>query len=84
MAKPIFTVGLPYSIYYEMGEITINDVHESVSNIIGDEYYTLAYVLPDGIDDYKLQVFYEKDFDEVKYEELNKIIMDNLKSIEKN
>ena len=47
---------------------------------INDEYY--AFVIPVIDVDSHIQVFYEKDFTKVKYDELKKMINDKLKEIE--
>jgi hypothetical protein len=73
MAKPIFIVGLPLD-----QRIKRDESQKSLEDKIGEDYYCLAYV-DSNLKEPKFQVFYEKDFNEVKYEELKKIIEDALK-----
>ena len=70
MAKPILLVGVP-SAQAE----NIADIQESIEEGMKD-YYLLIYDYTGR--DIKFQCFYEKDFNEVKYEELKFIIKHNL------
>ena len=72
MTKPIFAVGLPIK---ETQEI-IGDVQCDLDDKFND-YQILVY--PHSGDDVKFDCFYEKDFNEVKYEELKTIVKQRLK-----
>ncbi len=66
MAKPIFLVGLPHR-----DEGYVNDIVEGL-NLKLTDYHTIVYM--HHKDDTEFRVFYEKDFDEVKFEELKEIV----------
>jgi hypothetical protein len=68
MPKPILIIGVPSSI--DLKEY-IADLRESE---IKEDYYIIIYTTNDN--EFTFQVFYEKDFNEVKYEELKRIISD--------
>lgn len=70
MAKPILIVKARSSIREE-------ELHGITSSLEGqfDDYHVLITV--NKVDDFEFQVFYEKDFDQVKFEELKKIIKEN-------
>lgn len=74
MAKPIVLLGL--------GKYTpvdsIEKIGKNLESKIGQDYYGLVY-RSNCLDDLQMQVFYEKDFNEVKYEELKKIIEEAVK-----
>jgi hypothetical protein len=66
MAKPIFLVGLPYE--------AANQIHvfqQELDRVLTD-YHTLIYI--HNKDEIEFRAFYEKDFNEVKYEELKSIV----------
>lgn len=73
MPKPIFTIGLPSQ--------TTREAYEETSKEIGrrkdllEDYYVLVYINPRS-EDFCFNTFYEKDFDEVKLEELKQFIQD--------
>jgi hypothetical protein len=77
MAKPILVVN------YHVGNLSMKLVIENIRQIrevveksgANEEYYT--FVLP-VTDDSNVQVFYEKDLDEVSYNELKSMIEDKL------
>jgi hypothetical protein len=72
MAKPIFLVELPISTNEEE-VIGIQSMLESKMT----DYYSIVYRSRSSYDiDFK--VFYEKDFDEIKYEELKEMVRSNL------
>ncbi len=72
MAKPIFLVELPISTDKEE-VIGIQSMLESKMT----DYYCIVYISRSSYDiDFK--VFYEKDFDEIKYEELKEMVRSNL------
>ena len=74
--KPILVISL--------GQFVANDEVDSISEAIKrtgveQDYYVLVTFLNTNEPLVDFQVFYEKDFDEVKYEELKKIIKGGLK-----
>ena len=72
MIKPIFTIGLPIA--------TRREDFESISNMLSDkfsDYNVLIYI--SNLEESKFEAFYEKDFNEVKFEELKQIVLDNFK-----
>ena len=71
MTKPIFLVGVPRNMDYEQ---VLNAQVELERQL--DGYYSLVYQT--NQDEIKFQCFYEKDFDEVKFEELKQIVKENL------
>lgn len=74
MAKPIFIIELPeLDDYYPK----IDGIREVISSKLED-YYVLVFVNP-LLEEVKFQVFYEKDFNEIKFEELKQIIIEKLK-----
>lgn len=66
MAKPIVVLTLNISPDYTAFE----HAKKYLDNLLGDEYYNLVL----AGNETKIQVFYEKDFNQVKYEELKRII----------
>lgn len=72
MPKPIFIIGLPEAAGMDQNAIQ----NEIVRKL--EDYYIIVY--PIGDDEPKFQVFYEKDFNEVKYEELKQIVLDAVKT----
>jgi hypothetical protein len=73
MVKPIFIVGVSF----------INDEHfnltqKSLQETLGEDYYCIVYL--HNHDTPHFQVFYEKDFNEVKYEELKQLVGDLITS----
>ncbi len=79
--KPIFTVGLPKCANLSDIETLNNKISEKMN-----DYHVLIYV--SNSDGYIFEVFYEKDFNQVKFDELKKIIKNSLNKneleIEKN
>jgi len=71
MIKPILTIGLP-ELDNENPEIA--DAFTPLKN----DYYIILY--PINRDEPEFKVFYEKDFNDVKYEELKQYIKDQLKA----
>lgn len=72
MAKPIFIIGIPNSTKYDI---------DRIKKFIGKEmsdYYVLVYSVNSKFN-YSFQVFYEKDFNQVKFEELKRIIKDKIR-----
>lgn len=73
MPKPIFTIGLPSQ--------TTREAYEKTSKEIGrrkdllEDYHVLVYINPRS-EDFHFKTFYEKDFDEVKLEELKQFVQD--------
>ena len=72
MTKPIFLVGLPQMASREQ----IEDVQKNLERKL-EQYYPLVYQTNGDEIDFKC--FFEKDFDEVKYEELKQIVRDAVK-----
>ena len=76
MAKPIFVVGIPNKFYQLDSEI-IEKIQTNLDKRFND-YHVLVYSQY-ITDDLKFDCFYEKDFNEVKYKELKKIVKEKLK-----
>jgi hypothetical protein len=72
MAKPIFLVALPY----EAAE-NIQDIQKKLEQQLTD-YYPLIYL--HNKDEIEFRAVYEKDFDEVKFEELKEIVRSSVSS----
>jgi len=70
--KPIFLVGTPIQGDVFEDQYHVKNLANLIKSKIGDEYHVLVYGT--GLAELKFQVFYEKDFNEVKYEELKAII----------
>lgn len=71
MVKPIFLVGVPF-----MGD---NENFERLSSKFASkliDYYVIFY--QHNKNEYEFRVFYEKDFDEVKFEELKEIVKSSM------
>ena len=66
MAKPIFIVKVPESLKEYFGVVT-NSVRSGIK-----DYHCITVL--SNVQDFEFQVFYEKDFNEVKYEELKQIV----------
>ncbi len=71
MAKPIFLVGVPM----DFGPQTVQAIQQMLEDKIQD-YYPLVYAKKDG-DEIDFKALYEKDFDEVKFEELKELVRSN-------
>lgn len=71
MAKPIFIIAVPQR---DADEIPF--IMQNLKDTMSD-YHHIVY--PHSKDEPEFKVFYEKDFDEVKYEELKQIVIDRLK-----
>lgn len=71
--KPIFVVKLPDIMSHK-------DIIHLKCNLDKElsDYHIL--VVPSNVDEPKFEAFYEKDFNEVKFEELKQIVKDNFKS----
>lgn len=69
MTKPIFLVGFPKG-----SNVSDIEIAEKVLNKSIEQYYPIVYISKS--EDYVFQCFYEKDFNEVKFEELKQIIRD--------
>ncbi len=72
MTKPIFIVGLPNEMTQEILQETKSKLDEKFK-----DYHVLVH--SHFGKDVKFDCFYEKDFNEVKYEELKKIVKERLK-----
>lgn len=73
MIKPIFLVGLPTS--YE--NAAIEKIQKNIQGKLND-YHVLVY--PSINVDFDFKCFFEKDFEDVKFEELKEMV---IKSIQK-
>ena len=87
MAKPICVIYyFPESLVGRGKLPTISEMNEFFEKKFLD-YYTLAipsYQSADGsCEDLRLQVFHEKDFTEIQYAELKKLIEDSLEQMKK-
>lgn len=74
-AKPIFLIALPYQMVSEL-----DNVQKGLEGKMPD-YYILIY--PHAKDEVEFQCFYEKDFNEVKYEEMKQLVIDKLSELKK-
>lgn len=72
MAKPIFLAGIPDI----KSEEQLSNIYKSLEQKITD-YHVLVYPINTGIPIF--ECFYEKDFNQVKFEELKDIILNKLK-----
>lgn len=82
MAKPIFLIAVPY--VSENFEQYIQNVQQKIQHVSEQlsDYHVLYYVHRG--EELTFQTFYEKDFNQIKYEELKQMIqekIENLKSI---
>lgn len=77
MAKPIFTAGIP-SCVVDSGSISLHEIQDALDKKFGSDYFVFVY--PASGDDFEFEVFYEKDFNEVKYEEFKKFILNKTKT----
>lgn len=73
MSKPIFIIKLPSSA-------SANDLDhlQSLSDVKFKDYHTI--VCTSNVESIEFEVFYEKDFNEVKYEELKQIVLNTVKN----
>lgn len=71
MTKPIFIVGLPL----DRSDTELEHVQKLLDRELKD-YYSLVYTTNDN--EIQFKAFYEKDFDEIKYEELKQIVQDSI------
>lgn len=77
MAKPIFIVELPGNSF----DMQTRDNVQHYLDEKFDDYHILVTTTYSDTIEYK--AFFEKDFDEVKYEELKQIVRDNINEIKK-
>lgn len=73
MTKPIFLVGLPNMVSME----EVESFQKSLEHKL-EGYYTLVYNTNES--EIQFKCFYEKDFDDVKFEELKQIVKGTLSS----
>jgi hypothetical protein len=66
MAKPIFLVGIPYEAAFK-----IQGIQKVLEQQLTD-YHPLIYI--HNKDEIEFRAVYEKDFDEIKFEELKEIV----------
>lgn len=71
MTKPIFIVGLPL----DCSDTELEYVQKLLDRKLED-YYSLVYTTNDN--EIQFKAFYEKDFDQIKYEELKQIVQDSI------
>lgn len=71
MTKPIFIVGLPI----DCSNTELERVQKLLDRKLED-YYSLVYTTNDN--EIQFKAFYEKDFDEIKYEQLKQIVQDSI------
>lgn len=74
MAKPIFLIGVPKTTAIK----NIENFQKSLEKKLED-YYTLVYLTTES--EIQFKCFYEKDFDDVKFEELKQIVKENFNTI---
>ena len=79
MVKPIFIIGWPEVDPNDAGWLAAKEINQTsfdellkATKHLQDEYYLLVYTKMGG--EPIFHAFYEKDFDEVKYEELKGIV----------
>jgi hypothetical protein len=78
MAKPIFLVGINHKQYHECPESI-----DLMSDILSKQLFDYHVVIYSHIkEDIEFQAFHEKDFNEVKYEELKEIVRNSINKIE--
>lgn len=68
MPKPIIFLGIPEGPDFSIS----NFIEKSIGGKFRDEYHFLIYKIKRDVP--KMEVFYEKDFNEVRYEELKAIV----------
>lgn len=73
MPKPIFIIGLPSQTTREAYEETSKEIDRRKDFL--EDYHVLVYINSSS-EDFHFNTFYEKDFDEVKLEELKQFIQD--------
>lgn len=73
MAKPIFIVRYPKVVSIEQAL----ELEKMVNNKLPDYH---CFICQSDIDNFKFECFYEKDFDEIKYEELKQIVKSYFKN----
>ena len=71
--KPIVTVSIPFMVGMEQQA----KIAEDLNKMMGKDYYILVFIA--AVTEPRFQVFYEKDFNEVKYEELKEYIKKEMK-----
>jgi len=71
MAKPIFLVGVPVDFHPQ----TLQNIQQMLEDKIQD-YHTIVYTKKDG-DEIDFKALYEKDFDEIKFEQLKELVRSN-------
>ena len=68
MAKPIFTIGFPAEHY---DQESLDNMSAGISKNMSD-YYVICYTHKH--EETEFQAFFEKDFDDVKFDELKEIV----------
>lgn len=78
MPKPILTIGISYGSDVNIRDAkSLQEIGDNVTGLLKNEYWVITYFT--NKEDPIFQVFYEKDFNEIKYEELKNLILCELK-----
>jgi len=77
MPKPIFLIGLPSKYKNEKVNANLQSIFENVGKELSGDYYVLVYIQEEN-DDFDFKCFYEKDFNDIRYEELKSLILNSL------
>ena len=78
MAKPILVISFPYS-YQEDDTDYWRNMQKQTKELLNDEYHVLFLSVDEDVCEVaRVEVFYEKDFNIVKYEELKQIILNKI------
>lgn len=85
MAKPICVIYFPYSCFishstiYEIGAfLNGDDLNGKLKKETKFTDYHWFVFYKSGITEPEFRVFYEKDFDEIKFEELKKLVLESV------
>ena len=76
MAKPIFIINVPVGI----GQAITKDIETAAAKKLGEEYHVL--VVSTTGSNITFEAFYEKNFNQVKYEELKEIVQRKADEVE--
>ena len=74
MPKPIFIIGIPD---WDCNSDDVRQPIESILTKLADDYHILIY--PGNNNNFEFNCFFEKDFNEIKFNELKQLILDSLK-----
>lgn len=80
MIKPIFLVGIPMlnETNRKEDQRNVHYLQKSLEQQF-DQYYPLVY-MQSGSSEISFKCFFEKDFDEIKFEELKQIVLGTFKT----